>query len=134
VQAAAGGLLPGRVTLLGPVHGDDRYNLIRRAVALVLPSESEMQSLSALEAIALGTPVVASRGASAGLGSGPHLVVYNTGDIEDLTRAIHGIKSLKATTSSPPAMKPWCTDTLEMAGKLVDVYRNCIAGLIGQSR
>jgi glycosyltransferase involved in cell wall biosynthesis len=66
----AGVLAAGRVTFHGYQAGDGRFAPLRRAMALVLPSVShDACPLVALEAMALGVPVIASR-----LGGLPDLV------------------------------------------------------------
>lgn len=132
LRLQASRLAPGRINVLGPLYGEARFDALRKAVALVLPSESEMQSLSALEALAVGTPVVASQGAATGLGRGPHVVVYNTGDIDALTQALHTIAPGQARASIHSDGRTWCVDAFEMAAKTVDVYRHCIAASSGR--
>jgi glycosyltransferase involved in cell wall biosynthesis len=73
------GLPPGRVRLLGAVEGERKRTLLRSAKAVVLCSDGEGHSLAALEAIAAGTPVVASTGACAGLDAAA-ILTYPTGD------------------------------------------------------
>lgn len=49
-----------RLLLLGPVHGPDKLFLLRKALALALPSRSENFANAVLEAMAATTPVVVS--------------------------------------------------------------------------
>ena len=50
------------VVFLGPVYSEAKSRLLRRARCLVLPSHSENFGLVVLEALASGTPVIASDG------------------------------------------------------------------------
>ena len=49
-----------RISFVGPVYGDDKVELLRRALMLVLPSYSENFGNVVLEAMAVGCPVVAT--------------------------------------------------------------------------
>ncbi len=83
VRRAASKLEPDRVRFLGEVHGMDRLKLLRRAVALVLPSEREGLPLAAYESLAVGTPVIGTYNALEGLGS-RGILKYQTGNVADL--------------------------------------------------
>lgn len=56
-RLAAGAGVAGRVEILGPVHGEEKDRLLRRASLLVLPSRSENFGNVVLEAMAAGCPV-----------------------------------------------------------------------------
>lgn len=60
-QIAASGL-SGRCTLLGPVYGEHKWELIRSSDIVVLPSHSENFGLIVAEALASGVPVLTTTG------------------------------------------------------------------------
>jgi glycosyltransferase involved in cell wall biosynthesis len=61
LRALAARGLDDVVELPGAVHGEEKWELLRRAAVLVLPSWSEGQPYVILEAFACGTPVIATR-------------------------------------------------------------------------
>jgi glycosyltransferase involved in cell wall biosynthesis len=52
----------GRIVATGMVTGDRKWALLRESTVVVQPSHSEIRSLSALEALACGVPVVVTEG------------------------------------------------------------------------
>ena len=54
--------LDDRVTFVGAVYGDDKWMLLRRADAVILPSYSENYGLIVAEALASATPVITTTG------------------------------------------------------------------------
>lgn len=54
--------LSDAVSFVGPVHGERKWELIREADAVVLPSYSENYGLIVAEALASGTPVITTTG------------------------------------------------------------------------
>ena len=89
IRRAADALGP-RVRLLGPLTGADRLAFLRAARAVVVASEWEGQSTTALEAIAQGTPVVASSTSTAGLPAGAY-VEYPLGDVGALATRLRSL-------------------------------------------
>jgi glycosyltransferase involved in cell wall biosynthesis len=92
LRELAAGMAPGRVRFLGPVQGEAKRDLVRRATALVLCSDGEGHSLAALEALAAGTPVVVSTGAAAGLDPSS-VLTYPTGDRAALAACVRALAS-----------------------------------------
>lgn len=87
-------LEPGRVRFLGYVSGLDKQRLLRSAEALVLPSATEGLSISALEAIAQGTPVIASDSACNGLPP-EACMKYPVGEVAALATCIDSLADPK---------------------------------------
>jgi glycosyltransferase involved in cell wall biosynthesis len=61
LRALAASLRTPRVTFAGPVYGDEKRALYRRAALHVLPSHSENFGMTVAESLASGTPVIATR-------------------------------------------------------------------------
>ncbi len=53
--------LIGHVRFVGPVYGDEKYNLLARAWAVVVPSYSEVIAIVNLESAAMFTPTITTR-------------------------------------------------------------------------
>jgi len=51
------------VTFTGPVHGDNKWGLLKKAGIFILPSYSENFGLVVIEALACGVPVITTKGA-----------------------------------------------------------------------
>ena len=87
-EYAAKSTLAGRIDVLGEVVHDRALELIATSDILVLPSHGEGSPLSVTEALALGTPVIATR-----VGGVPDLVgddgiLIDSGDVDALTAAM----------------------------------------------
>ena len=54
--------LANSITFLGPVHGDDKWELLKKARIFILPSYSENFGLVVVEALACGVPVITTKG------------------------------------------------------------------------
>ncbi len=86
----------GNISLLGPIHGENKWEYLRKASAVIIPSICyETFSIAAIEAMSVGTPVIASR-----LGSLPFViddgetgVLFEPGNREDLARKIKQLVS-----------------------------------------
>lgn len=90
LRSQAATLPTGRITMRGPVGGSEKVNLLRGALALVLCSDYEGLPIAALEALAQGTPVIASTGAARSLPQAG-VLRYPTGNLSALSRAIRAV-------------------------------------------
>lgn len=93
--------LGSRVLFPGWVDGEEKARLLRRAAVFVLPSYAEGMPMSVLEAMAAGTPVVASR-----VGAIPEMLengnsgfVVEAGRVDELAEAI--LSALDDAQSAP---------------------------------
>jgi glycosyltransferase involved in cell wall biosynthesis len=86
--------LSTRVRFLGPVHAEEKWNLIRSATLFALPSYSENFGIAALEAMACGCPVVVTPevGLAAAIGDAGAGIVVN-GESKELGAAISALIS-----------------------------------------
>jgi glycosyltransferase involved in cell wall biosynthesis len=110
--------LPG-VILTGDVDDDELAALYTGAHALVLPSENEGFGLPAVEALACGTPVVASDGPSLREVLGGRATFVAAGDVAGLVAAAHTVQR------PAPAPPEWTWD--DAAAATWDVYEHALA-------
>lgn len=76
------------IRYLDPVDDTELYQLYRGARALILPSLAEGFGLPLLEAMRLGTPVIASDLPVFREIAGPHITYFQTGSVADLKRVL----------------------------------------------
>lgn len=93
--------LAERVLFSGPVHGDEKWNLIRSAAVFALPSYSESFGVAALEAAVCGCPVVLTPavGVAQAIGEAGAGIVVD-GDAERLGAALSALISDPARRSA----------------------------------
>jgi glycosyltransferase involved in cell wall biosynthesis len=89
--------LKGRVHFTGFVADDDLVALYSEALALALPSFSEGFGLPALEAVACGTPVLASKGVAVAQVIGPAGLTFDPGKPSEIGQRIYELASNPAT-------------------------------------
>lgn len=128
VRSAIARLPAGRVRLCGPVQRQEKYRVLRTALALVVPSETEANSVAALEAVAQGTPVVVSDRASAGLPEGSFLS-YPVGDVGALASALRSLtpKRIAELRARQMLAREELTSTDVYASNISALYREAIA-------
>jgi glycosyltransferase involved in cell wall biosynthesis len=110
--------LPG-VTLTGDVDDDELAALYTGAHALVLPSEHEGFGLPAVEALACGTPVVASDGPSLREVLDGRATFVEAGDVAGLVAAAHTVRR--------PAPAPPSWTWADAAAATWNVYEQALA-------
>jgi glycogen(starch) synthase len=118
-------LVPRRVRFLGSVRGLEKVRLIRDAKALVICSVHEAQPTVALEALAQGTPVVASLGSAPGLPPNAALT-YPGGDIGALVARLRSLDDPLVTQERQAvaaALQPQVCSSSQYASRLAELYR-----------
>jgi glycosyltransferase involved in cell wall biosynthesis len=113
----------GGALWLGPVEPKAIRALQRRALAQVLLSDAEAQSLAVVEALAAGTPVVVSdipshRELHDAYPSRVHLVR----DPSECAAAISSLRTAGRPPGPPPAVPSW----RDVAARIADVYRRVL--------
>lgn len=114
-----------RITRLGWVGGDQRLALLRGASVLAYPSRYEGFGLVPLEAMAVGTPVVATKVPAVQEVVGEAASLVDVGDVdalaEALTEALAGGEAVRARTAEGQArVDAYSWDTTVEA--LADLY------------
>ena len=100
--------LTDRVRFLGEVAPNDVATLMRRSALLVVPSRRETFSLVTAEALASGTPVVATR-----CGGPEEIVTEETGqltEVDDAAALAIAIESTLGRTYDPAALRRYAVD------------------------
>lgn len=123
-----------RVRFLG--HRDDVADLLAACDAFVLPSRQEGLGVAALEAMALGRPVVASRAgglAESVLHERTGLLV-EPGDAEDLARALKRLLGDPELSRKLGAAGPEHVATRYSAGSMVEAYERIYQEVLGPER
>lgn len=126
--------IDGAVTWLGHVPDRSDYRgVIRGAAALLLPSEWEAYGLVLLEAMAAGTPIVATAVGAVpevlGEGSYGRLVPY--GDVPALARALRDVRADRDGTEARVRAAREAVRSLDWSAsvdRLRAVYRDAVAG------
>lgn len=125
---------PSNVRFPGRVDNDSVVDWLHRATLFVLPSDSEGTPVSVLEAMAAGTPVVASRagGLADVLRDGVTGWFLEGTDGSAVLRGVRG--ALEASESTREALRRAARaevvsrfSVTAVAGRLVDVYRRVLA-------
>lgn len=129
VRMAAEMGLSNKIIFAGFVRGDDLMSLYRAADLFVMPSVSEPFGLTALEALANGTPILVSRqsGVSEVL---THALKSDFWDIDDMADKILGVIQSKGLHDTLGEMGSRDVEQLtweKAAGKCTEIYRQLIS-------
>lgn len=100
MRQIAAQLAPGRVSFLGTVNNNDLPILLATASVCVMPSHAEAMSLTWLEALSIGRPLVASRA-----GPGPEVVEDRVSGLLCDPHDPKSIASCVSTLLAEPALR-----------------------------
>lgn len=120
-----------RVAFEGEVPNDQALSIIASSDALVLPSRVEGSPLSAVEALALGTPVIGTTSGGIPDLLGDHGWLVEPGDVEGLAEAMDSMsESIPKARSIGAAERERVASLLTwpvLAQEIVDLYRESVA-------
>jgi glycosyltransferase involved in cell wall biosynthesis len=127
LRKLASALPHGTIRFHGPVYGQEKRDLLRGALALILPSAFEGGSITGLEAIAQETPVIVSDAAKSGLPSGGY-ITFGTGNVVGLSRQIEALRgtNVAVTRASASAARSHILTTRMQVQQLLSVYRSAL--------
>lgn len=116
------------IVFTGAVWGDDRIRLYRAADVYVMPSVSEPFGITALEALANGTPLVVSKqsGASEVITHTLKSDFWDVDDMADKILAVLGSRALRDTLSEHGMRDVRRATWDAAAGRCISVYRDLI--------
>ncbi|MEY4722873.1 MAG: hypothetical protein RLZZ324_386 [Candidatus Parcubacteria bacterium] len=121
-----------RVTYLGPVSEREKTDLLSHASALAYPSLAEGFGLPPLEAMTLGTPVIASDAPSIKEVCGDAALYAEAGDVASLAHALKehfsdpvGVAARTQTGLARAATFSW----RKAARETMDAYRDAASGI-----
>ena len=120
---------PPNVEVLGWLHHDRTLELMAQARALVLPSRMENMPLTVLEAMSVGTAVIASRvgGLPDTVDHGVDGLLVEVGNVDELRQALLTLckDSHQAMTLGDRGREKWLReyDSAKMADRLIETWR-----------
>jgi glycosyltransferase involved in cell wall biosynthesis len=129
--------LADRVHLVGPMHGHDKWEAYRDAVCLCLPSRDEAFTVTIVEALASGLPVVISETCHF-----DEVCEYQAGFIVPLEPAKIGKALIRLCTDHAlrdrmsQSAKRLFADRLcfnQVARDVLEMYEGCIVGFAGKT-
>ncbi len=129
-EALAAALATPGVIRMPYLDRDDMLALIAQARALLMPSLAEGFGLPVAEALALGTPVVTSRGGALGETAGGAALLVDPRDTAAITDAIRRIAANDALCAALAAAGPPAAERFTLArfaGRLATLYDAVIA-------
>jgi glycosyltransferase involved in cell wall biosynthesis len=123
LQLASKLALGGRISFLPPVHGEEKKELLKNHQLLILPSLTEVSPHAALEARAMGLPVLLTEetGLSDELTSGMVLRPLLTS--ADITRAILEVQQNYEEVAKAAIVKPLHRSWEQVAQEHVELFR-----------
>jgi glycosyltransferase involved in cell wall biosynthesis len=124
--------LTGSVEMLGTVHGADKSNLLERADLVIVPSHTENFALVVAEALAHGTPVIASTGTPWQKLADHDCGLWVANDATSLAEAIEKMAQLPLREMGQRG-RAWMAREFswqERTGEMIELYRSKLHGAV----